>query len=263
MNIGGVTVATGVATTSTAASTASTTLLVSSTASANGETITGTGIPAGTTIVSGGGTNTLTLSQAATVANAAAVNFSPTLSLTATQVAGLAAGMSVTGFGINPGTTILNINGTTVTLSNPTTAPIATLGVGGVTAASETLTFGAPLISAANNVIAGATTTNGSYTVTLGSAAGLYPGMAVSGLNIPAGDTIASVANATTLTLTNSTNSTGGTTGALSFYSPSTTVRILGRLYRRHRCRSRHAHHRRHDEPAPAARSVPSSFPAT
>jgi autotransporter-associated beta strand protein len=224
VNIGGVTVATGVATTSTAASTASTTLLVSSTASANGETITGTGIPAGTTIVSGGGTNTLVLSQAATVANAAAVNFSPTLSLTATQVAGLAAGMSVTGFGINPGTTILNINGTTVTLSNPATAPIATLGVGGVTTASETLTFGAPLISAANNVIAGATTTNGSYIVTLGSTAGLYPGMAISGLNIPAGDTIATVASATTLTLTNSTNSTGGTTGTLSFYSPSTTV---------------------------------------
>ena len=98
--------------------------------------------------------------------------------------------------------------------------------MGGVTnpSATATLTFGAPLNSTVNNVSATAATTNGSFVVTLGSTAGLYPGMSISGLNIPAGDTIASVASATTLTLTSATNSFGGTTGVLAFSSPSTTV---------------------------------------
>ena len=54
-------------TTTTAVSTASTALVVTSTATVNGQLVTGTGIPVGTRIVSGGGTTSLVLSQAVTV----------------------------------------------------------------------------------------------------------------------------------------------------------------------------------------------------
>ena len=215
-NVSSVSVPTVLSTTTTAASSNSTTLLVTALNTANGELITGTGIPAGTTIVSGGGTSTLTLSQAATVSSGATVSYSPSITLTSSQVAGIVAGMTVTGYGINPGTTVLNVSGNTVTLS----AQPATVASG----ATGTWTFGAPLTTTANNVSVTGTTTNNSATVTLASTAGLYAGMKVTGVNIPAGTTIATVASATTITLSNNTNVSGAGTGTLTITAPATLV---------------------------------------
>ena len=199
-----------------------------------GEPVIGTGIPLGTTVTAIVDAQHVTLSSTPTVAGTGNVFFGvapvganiagvsvpsgsgTTLTLTAAQVAGLVAGMSVTGYGMNPGTIISSINGTTVTLNQ------ATASVASGTAA--TLTFGAPLNSSVNAVAVTGTTTGNNATVTLLSTAGLYPGMAITGPGIPAGDTIATIASATTVTLTTATNPTGFGPGTLSISSPSTLV---------------------------------------
>lgn len=66
LSIGGVASASPVSITGTTAASTSLTDVTPTTGYANGAPITGTGIPAGTTIVSGAGTATLVLSQAAT-----------------------------------------------------------------------------------------------------------------------------------------------------------------------------------------------------
>jgi len=58
-------------------------------------------------------------------------------------------------------------------------------------------------------VLAGGATTNTDATVTVTSTAGLKTGMAVSGTNIPAGATVASVTNATTFELSSAATGTG------------------------------------------------------
>lgn len=91
-----------------------------------GATITGTGIPANTTVEQVTAT-TLTISQAATSSNVAEV-------LTVINVpatAGIFPGALVTGTGITTGTTVLSVAATTVTLSAPATS----------TNSSEALTF--------------------------------------------------------------------------------------------------------------------------
>ena len=227
------------ATTSTASSTVTLLTGIGTSGVFVGESVSGVGIAPGTTVSSVMNANQITLSATPTanpsgaagsgtgniyfgiapvgvnIAGLSVPSAASTLTLTAAQAAGLAAGMSVTGFGISPGTTISSISGTTVTLNQATAA----VGAG----ATATLTFGAPLNSSANNVAATGTTGNSSVAVTVGSTAGLYPGMSVSGVNIPSGDTIASVSG-TTITLATATNATGAGAGTLTFFSPATIV---------------------------------------
>jgi blue copper oxidase len=58
-------------------------------------------------------------------------------------------------------------------------------------------------------VLTNGATTSGSTTVTCGSTTGLWPGMLVSGTNIPAGATVSSVTNGTTFTLSSAATGTG------------------------------------------------------
>jgi hypothetical protein len=66
---------TTVSTTTTAASTTTTLPITSGTGTVNGQYVTGTGIPANTTIVTGAGSTSLTLSKAVSVASGASVSF--------------------------------------------------------------------------------------------------------------------------------------------------------------------------------------------
>ena len=152
-----------------------------------GEPVIGAGIPQGTTVAGIADTSHLVLSQAATATGDSAtiyfgeapvgVNITgvsipvSSTTLTLSNRAGLVAGESVNGFGINPGTVIAGISGNTVTLSGNTAAVAAN-----TTAA---LTFGAPLVGATNTVSTLGTTTNNSATMTFATTAGLYPGMVV------------------------------------------------------------------------------------
>jgi len=124
-----------------------------------------------------------------------------------TSYTGVAAGQSISGAGIQPGTTIVNLNGTTsVTLSLPITAKLVlsttalTINVNGATPLSTTP---AADVYAPNTIIA-----NGTIT-------GVSVGQSVSGTNIPAG-TIVTGVSGTILTISqNVTGNIGtGTAGA-------------------------------------------------
>lgn len=144
---------------------------------APGMAVTGTNIPTGAFIVSVNSATQITISASATGTGTGALIFNavssytpPTqttfslsfnglassLSLTGNTTAGsanlknvanastvLADGMTVTGPGIQAGTTILNVVGTTVTLSLPAEA----------TAVGQTFTFGTPAISYTGNAV--------------------------------------------------------------------------------------------------------------
>ena len=214
----------------TATSSGSTTLTVpTSVGMFVGQPVVGAGIPQGATVAGIVDGTHVTLSTATTAtqtsnafyaiapvgANVAGVSVptsGTTLTLTAAQVAGLAAGMSVNGFGITPGTTIASISGTTVTLSAATQAVAA--------GATATLTFSATA-GGSSNVVTTPGNTATSATVTLATTQGLYPGMRVTGSGIPVGAFITAIPSATTVTLSAATTSTLTGT-ALTFNAPAT-----------------------------------------
>jgi len=109
----------------------------------------------------------------------------------------------------------LNINMGVVRASAANQLTAGILNIGGMTAALE-LTGGVTL--APTVALTGGSTTNASTTVTVASTAGLAPGMLITGTNIPAGATIASVTNATQFVL--SANATA-TASSLSFNAAS------------------------------------------
>lgn len=111
-----------------------------------GQTLSGLGIPAGTTVVS--------VSSATLVMSAAAVlAVTPTGNITAasttvdglSSVAGIAVAMSVTGAGIPAGTTVASITGTSLVLTNKATSTTVGAAVGVfVSGTGITLTLGSP-----------------------------------------------------------------------------------------------------------------------
>ncbi len=90
----------------------------------DGMTITGTDIPSGTTVVSGGGTNTVTMSANASGSSTVSetVKFGFNTVTDSTGFAGVSVNMSITGSGIPSGTIVTAISGDTLTMSNPATA---------------------------------------------------------------------------------------------------------------------------------------------
>lgn len=158
-------VAQSVVTTGTATS-GSTTLTIPTgtgvnvaTNTANGHLVTGVGIPDGTYVSSGGGTTSITLSKATTLAlSTTAVTFSlakfasgtaGSTSLTVDNNTALVVGQTVVGAGILDGTIITAISGTTVTLSQ---AAFGTFSSKLVTF-KNLLTFGTVATSKLNNAV--------------------------------------------------------------------------------------------------------------
>jgi autotransporter-associated beta strand protein len=182
-----------------------------------GQTVTGLGIPAGTTITAVNvGTRTLTLSAA----------------LTATS-----SGLLTVATGIPAGTTITNIAGTTLTLSNALTAQAA----GNLTASQPTLVVadasslavGQTVYSAALSKILVPGNINAGF-VTVADATGLVAGQMVTGVGIPTGTTITNIAgnvvslSATTTAATSGTLTvlTGISTGAKITNIAGTTITL-------------------------------------
>lgn len=171
---------------------------------------------------------------------------SPTVSSASRDLTAL--GYSVVGFpiggsGVPAGATILAVTSTTITLSINATAPgtgvtldIAAYGVGdGVS------TFTVPDLrgrvvagvdnmggTAANRLQASTTitTTAGSATATVGSAAGLVKGQTVNASTVPAGVTISSISG-TTITLSSGTGVTVGT-GVAARFSQVVDPQVIG-----------------------------------
>ncbi|MDB5320604.1 MAG: Autotransporter-associated beta strand repeat protein [Phycisphaerales bacterium] len=152
------------------------------------------------------GTGTLTLAPQV-VDFVASVPLTST-TITVTNAQGLFVGMGVSGTNITAGSTITSIAGNVITLSAAT---------GGTTAGTNVaVTFSPPAIAAS-------TTTAGSNSVTLGTAApaGIVPGMAVGGPNIPGGTTVVSVSG-TSLVLSQPAILTGSA-ATITLGAPSNT----------------------------------------
>jgi hypothetical protein len=184
-----------------------------------GATLSGTGIPAGTTAATGPSGGSLTMSAPATAsaaqeAVAVSLNLTVTgtlnLSQTVTGVSSttsIGIGDTISGQGIPANTIITAVGSTTLTLSNPTT----------LSGANVTL-----------SIYGGSTIISGSVTAGSSTLSGItYPcplsvGQLVSGLNyVPSGTTISTITNAgSTLTLTNPVTDPSGTltSGTLTSY---------------------------------------------
>jgi hypothetical protein len=161
-----------------------------------GMPITGTGIPANT-VISAVGTNTITLSAAATTATTVApTGFVTSGSPTVTGVSstsGLIAGQVITGNGIQSGTTVVSFSSSaaTITMSLPASATSVATITGTVTAGSPTVTA-------------------------LSTTSGLITGQLISGNGIPAGTTIVTLSSNSLLMSAAATASSSVTTISFS-----------------------------------------------
>jgi len=234
-----------------------------------GQPITGTGIPAGTTITAASGT-TITLSANATASSTA----KPTGVLTSgsaiitsvSSLSGLINGQPITGTGIAAGTTIVSTSGTTITMSanatsnsaltttytftaftvagSPTVTPTGSINglvVGqavtgpGIPAGTKIVTLdssGTVTLSANATVTSTATptgiTTSGSQTITgVSSIAGLVVGQVITGPGIPA-STVINAASGTTITMSVAATATVTTPVAFSSLSVVTLSTFTG-----------------------------------
>ncbi len=149
-------------------------------------------------------TGTTTLTGTATSGSAAITGLASTTDLFV--------GMGVSGNGIPTGATIATItSGTAITISSNATATVTGLNNN---FAINNFTFSPPTLTG---------TTNGTTTISgLSSTANLSVGMVVSGIGIPAGDTIATIPSTTTLTLTTAAMASG--TPSLTFTDPAVTL---------------------------------------
>ncbi len=168
---------------------------------------------------SGGGIGAVSLTGNTAISlSGNTTNHSTTVSGLA-STAQLAPGMVVTGTGIPAGDTIATI----------TSATSITLATAATRTRTSTLTFSLP----GSGGIASSTTVSG-----LASTALLAPGMAVSGAGIPAGDTIYTINNATSITLTtaatavaNGVSLTFTETGGLANSGSGTTILTATNAY--------------------------------
>lgn len=158
-----------------------------------GQPITGSNIPAGTTVAAvSSSAATITMSAAATATNTTKVTGvltagSPQItSLSSTT--GLAAGQAISGTGIPSNAFIGSITGSTLTLADSSGQPNVTASVSSAVTATYTFTG---IVTAGSNVI----TPSGTFS-------GVVAGQAITGAGIPAGTTIASF-NSTSVTLSN------------------------------------------------------------
>ena len=197
--------------TSAAQGAAGTGLTFTSTAGvAVGQLVTGTSIPANTTVAAVTSTTvTLSASTTAAVASSASIVFKAAVSiptsaaqgaagtgLTFTSTAGVIAGQLVSGSSIPAGTYVASVTSTTVTLSQSTTA---------IVASGATISFSGAVLS-------------------LGSATGVVVGMGASGTGVAAGSTVGYISGTTVTLSANST--TGIASGATITFGGQTTLSV-------------------------------------
>jgi hypothetical protein len=98
---------------------------------------------------------------AATSLNTSAATAANNNVLTFAATTGVAVGQSISGTGVQPGTTVLALTGTTVTMSQPTLAGVAS---------GAAITFGSELVADNANIANGQTVTISAFSVTRGNA---------------------------------------------------------------------------------------------
>ena len=125
--------------------------------------------------------------------------------ITLTSATGVVAGQSISGAGIQAGTTVISVASTTVTLSLPITA----LLVSGTTS----LTIGVPTTPLVTTPSA---SFNAPNVLQFAATTGVSVGMSVTGTSIPAG-TIVTAVTATLVTLSSSVTATISTTASIAF----------------------------------------------
>lgn len=125
--------------------------------------------------------------------------------ITLTSATGVVAGQSISGAGIQAGTTIISVASTTVTLSLPITA----LLVSGTTA----ITVGVPTTPLVTTPSA---SFNAPNVLQFAATTGVSVGMSVTGTSIPAG-TIVTAVTATLVTLSSSVTATISTAASIAF----------------------------------------------
>lgn len=120
-----------------------------------------------------------------------------------TSATGALAGQSVSGAGIQPGTTIVSISGSNITISLPITAALV--------AGSTTLTIGGTVLTTTPSA-----SLNAPNVLQLTSVTGISVGMSVTGTSIPANTTVTAI-NGLFVTLSNSVTATIATGVTISF----------------------------------------------
>ena len=125
--------------------------------------------------------------------------------ITLTSATGVAAGQSISGAGIQPGTTIVSVASTTVTLSLPITALLVS--------ATTSLTIGVPTTPLVTTPSA---SFNAPNVLQFAATTGVSVGMSVTGTSIPAGTTVVAV-TPTLVTLSSSVTATINTTASIAF----------------------------------------------
>ena len=132
-----------------------------------------------------------------------------TTTVTVPSSTGLVVGQQIVGVGIPAGATISTIaSGTSITISSAATI-------------SGSSKLSVPTVTTSFNI----TTTSGSASVTATSTAGLAVGQYVTHKDFPAGTTILTVVNGTTLTMSNLATA-ASSTNAANFYSSSLTAHV-------------------------------------
>lgn len=120
-----------------------------------------------------------------------------------TSATGALAGQSVSGAGIQPGTTIVSISGSNITISLPITAALV--------AATTALTIGGTVLSTTPSA-----SLNAPNVLQLTSVTGISVGMSVTGTSIPANTTVTAISGSF-VTLSNSVTATISTGATISF----------------------------------------------
>lgn len=162
--------------------------------------------------------------------------------ITVADVGGIAHGMPVSGFGIGPGATVIDIQGTTISLgtSAVTSVPVLNTATGTFVATFSSISSAnfmqnrlsvfhsirADLSAQACVLQSGTTGALGANTLAVASAAGIAPGMGIYGQNVARGVT---VTNVTGTTITLSDNNVGAVNERITFaLLPSTTKAATG-----------------------------------
>ncbi|MGC2416022.1 MAG: PEP-CTERM sorting domain-containing protein [Stellaceae bacterium] len=194
---------------------------IASTAGINvGDAVTGTGIPAGTTVATVVDSHTITLSKTATATGTTSATYTFTKSgkttngsytITGiTSTTAIKAGDAITGTGIPPGTTVATVvDSHTVTMSNK-----ATTGAG-----THTYTYALST--------SGTTTGPSNVINNLASVSGIHIGDVITGTGIPANTTVTAIG---TNSITMSNNATAANSGSKTITSPDVTSQIFQRV---------------------------------
>lgn len=189
-------------------------LVTSTTGMFNGQTVTGTGIPSGSIIISFVVNTSFTINTSPTASGTPTLTFGGSAIVITSNTTNMFVGQTVSGTGIAVGSVINSIIvNTSFTMNLPATASgTVTLTMGntpfiinipGAISSPATCTTAGPF------TISGAGTTANSATFTVSTTTGVFQGQSVTGIGIPLGSYVTGFSVNTAITINNSCTATG------------------------------------------------------